>query len=147
MSPTQPSHSDPPPNAIAASEKLASVSRRERDGLIIAAIQGEIDISNATEIGRELTNMSNRALGLVVDLTEVDHLDSSGIALLYDLQVRLARRDQRLVVVAPINSAARRVLELTAFDKRATIEEDVDSATSAARSSVGNDEELQDDLT
>ncbi|MDQ6807643.1 MAG: STAS domain-containing protein [Actinomycetota bacterium] len=121
------------------SDLLASVSLREQDGLIIAAVCGEIDASNATEIGRELTDISNQALGLVVDLEQVGHLDSTGIAILYDLHVRLGRRGQSLAVVAPAGSAARRVLELTAFDTRAAIAEDLDSAVTAARS-IGSGE-------
>lgn len=118
-------------------DPLASMSRREEDGVIIAAVRGEIDASNAVEVGLELTDISNRALGLVVDLGQVGHIDSTGIALLSDLHVRLIRRGQSLVVVAPADGAARRVLELTAFDTRAAVADDVDRAVTIARSIGG----------
>jgi anti-sigma B factor antagonist len=130
---------------VPPSDPLASVSLREQDDLIIAAVVGEIDASNAKEIGRELTGISNHALGLVVDLEQVGHLDSTGIAILYDLHIRLDRRGQRLAVVAPAASAARRVLELTAFDTRAAIAEDLDGAVTAARSIGSGDPPLPDD--
>jgi anti-anti-sigma factor len=110
------------------------VTRREDDGLMIAIVEGEVDASNATEIGRELSDISNRALGLVVDLGRVGHLDSTGIALLYELHIRLGRRGQGLAVVAPAGGAARRVLELTAFDTRTSVTEDLDGAVAAVRS-------------
>jgi anti-anti-sigma factor len=120
------------------------VTRREEDGLVIAAVSGEVDASNATEIGRDLKDISNRAVGLVVDLGGVDHLDSTGIALLYDLHIRLDRRGQSLAVVAPTGGAARRVLELTAFDRRAAVVDDVDAAVSVARS-MSSDVRLPED--
>ncbi|HWC86073.1 MAG TPA: STAS domain-containing protein [Solirubrobacteraceae bacterium] len=126
------------------SDELASVTRREEDGLIIAAVKGEIDASNATHVGRELGDLSNRALGLVVDLSAVDYLDSTGIALLYELHIRLARRGQSLAVVAPAGGAPRRVLELTAFDTRAPVMEDVDAAVRAVRS-LSQDARLSQD--
>jgi anti-anti-sigma factor len=123
---------------MAASDRLASVTRSEDDGVVVASVRGEIDASNATEIGRELTDISNREIGLVVDLGEVGHLDSTGIALLYELHVRLGRRGQSLGVVAPAGGAARRVLELTAFDTRAPVTEDLDGAVAAVRSAGGD---------
>jgi anti-anti-sigma factor len=121
------------------SDPLAFVRRREEDGVIVATVHGEIDASNAVEIGRALTDISNQALGLVVDLGEVGYLDSTGIALLYDLHTRLDRRGQKLAIVAPARGAARRVLELTAFDTRTTVAEELDAALSAARASGGDE--------
>lgn len=138
MSPPTPPRSGRSPHVVPHSDRLASVSRSERDGLVIAAVRGEIDVSNATDIGRELTEVSNRALGLVVDLGQVGHLDSTGVALLYELHARLARRGQSLVVVAPVDGAARRVLELTAFDTLGAVADEIDAAVNRARS-IGGD--------
>jgi anti-anti-sigma factor len=141
--------STPPPSAseplAPASDPLATVTRREEDGVIIVTVQGEIDASNAAEVGRQLTDISNRELGLVVDLGQVGHLDSTGIALLYELHVRLGQRGQNLGVVAPAGSAARRVLELTAFDTRIAVTDDLDGAVAAVRSIGGGDPPPQRD--
>jgi anti-anti-sigma factor len=118
---------------------LASVSREERDAVVIVTVQGEIDVSNVAEIGSQLTEISNEPLGLVVDLSGVTHLDSAGIAMLYDLNARLDRRRLRLVVVAPPAAPVRRVLELTAFSRRARLADDVDAAIAAAAGSSGAD--------
>jgi anti-anti-sigma factor len=106
--------------------------------VIVAAVQGEIDISNAAQVGRELTEIPNEALGLVVDLGGVEYLDSAGIALLHELHLRLERRRQVLVVVAPADGAPRRVLELTAFDTRAAVTDEVDAAVAAVRGVGGS---------
>jgi anti-anti-sigma factor len=114
-------------------DRLASVSRHEQGGVSIASIGGEIDVSNVAQLGHELTEIPNHALGLVVDLTGVQYLDSAGISLLYELHLRLDRRGQVLVVVAPPAAAPRRVLELTAFNTRALLADDVPSAVATIR--------------
>jgi anti-anti-sigma factor len=121
----------------APTDRLASVTRDEQDGVVVAAVQGEIDVSNAAQLGHELTEVSNQALGLVVDLGQVSYLDSAAIALLYELHVRLERRGQRLVVVAPPAGAPRRVLELTALGTRATVVDELETAVATVRNAGG----------
>lgn len=122
----------------APTNRLASVSRQERDGVVVAALRGEIDVSNAAQLGHELTEISNHALGLVVDLCGVTYLDSAAIALLYDLHLRLERRAQVVVVVAPASGTPRRVLDLTAFTTRAELADDVNAAVDAIRRASGS---------
>jgi anti-sigma B factor antagonist len=117
-------------------DQLASVTRYEQDGVTVATLQGEIDVSNAAQIGRELTEVPNHSLGLVADLRAVRYLDSTAIALLYELHVRLERRGQGLAVVAPADGAPRRVLELTAFETRAPLADDLKAAVDAVRRGV-----------
>jgi anti-sigma B factor antagonist len=114
-------------------DQLASVSRLDRSGVIVATVRGEIDISNAAQVGSELTAISNSALGLVADLGAVEHLDSAGIAVLYELHLRLSRRGQHLVVVAPPGRAPRRVLELIAFDRQVELADELDAAVDTVR--------------
>jgi anti-anti-sigma factor len=116
---------------------LAAVSREEQGGVIVATVRGEVDVSNVTQIGRELMEIPNQALGLVVDLEHIDYLDSAGIALLYELHLRLERRGQALAVVAPRRGTPRRVLELTAFSARAVLVDEVDAAVATVQGAVG----------
>jgi anti-sigma B factor antagonist len=117
-------------------DQLASVTRHEQGGVIVATVRGEIDVSNATQIGRELTEVPNHLLGLVVDLGAVRYLDSTAIALLYELHIRLERRGQGLAVVAPADGAPRRVLAITAFETRAAVADHVEAAVAAVRQGV-----------
>ena len=132
--------SDPsasPGLAARHSDQPAWVDREERDRVIVAAVRGEIDLSNAAQLAREFFEIPNTALGLVVDIEAVDYLDSTAIALLYELLLRLERRGQHLVIVAPAGGSPRRVLELAAFDKQATLAEEVDAAVAAVRAAGG----------
>ncbi len=116
---------------MSGSRDLARVSVAERDRVTVATICGEVDISNAAEIEEALVALPNLALGLVVDLSGVGYLDSTGVSLLHGLALRLRRRSQRLIIVSPIDSPPRRVLELTGLPIRTPVLEDVGSALAA----------------
>ena len=109
------------------------------DGVVVAGISGEIDLSNATEITDALLGgVPNEALGLVIDLSNVSYLDSAGVRMLAELDHRLGWRAQALRVVAPETSRSRRVLVIAGLERVLSLETSVD----AARTSVeGSDPE------
>ena len=86
---------------------------RSEDDVVIAALRGEIDLANARAIGSLVAGaVPNDATGLVVDLSDVTYLDSSGVHLVFDLSERLVARQQRLALVVPETSRISRVLDL-----------------------------------
>ena len=91
---------------------LADLEFEITDRVVVAYVDGEIDMSNADELGNAFSlRLANDAVGLVVDLRKVDYLDSAGIHLLYALRERLDNRGQQLRLVvgaeAPISEALR----------------------------------------
>lgn len=61
----------------------ASVDAELRNGDAIVSLRGEIDISNADEVKRAIDKITAAGPTRVVfDLSKLDYLDSSGIALL-----------------------------------------------------------------
>ena len=108
------------------------------DGVVIASLSGEIDLSNATEITSALLGgVPNEALGLVIDLSEVSYLDSAGVRMLAELDHRLGWRAQVLRVVAPEASRSRRVLEIAGLERVLSIDITLDAArTNVQESSV-----------
>jgi anti-anti-sigma factor len=95
----------------------------EREGdVILATLAGEIDPSNARALAGELNEaVPNDAMAVVLDLADVQYLDSSGVQLLFELAERLASRQQRLAVAVPPDAPARRVLEIVALDGTAPV--------------------------
>jgi anti-anti-sigma factor len=95
----------------------------EREGqTVYAALAGEIDPSNARDLGRELTAaVPNDALAMILDLAEVEYLDSSGVQLIFELAERLDARQQKLAIAVPEGAPARRVLEIVALDGTAPV--------------------------
>jgi anti-anti-sigma factor len=127
------------PSAVSGAESmrapgdLAHVAIQDHDGVPVAAISGEVDISNVDDITRQLIALPNLAPGLVVDLRLVAYMDSTGISLLHDLAGRLRERSQQLIVVCPPGSPPRRVLELTGLITRTTVADDLAPAVQAMR--------------
>jgi len=93
---------------------LAQLQLEEENGVTIATVDGEIDLSNAAELEMAISHaVGNEAAGLVVDLANVDYLDSSGVTLLFNLARRVSRRQQDFVVVAPGEAHVREILTLS----------------------------------
>jgi anti-anti-sigma factor len=88
------------------------------DDVVVARIEGEIDLSNAQPIGNRLRELlTNRSVALIVDLGPTTYLDSSGIALIFGLFDELRRRQQVLHLVVPEGSQLTRVLGITGVDR------------------------------
>jgi anti-anti-sigma factor len=92
---------------------LAQLSTRIEENVVIACITGEVDLSNAADIGSALEgSVSQRTLGLVLDLSEATYIDSAGVHLLFRLGGRLTRRRQQLRVVVPDAAPIHKIVNL-----------------------------------
>lgn len=114
------------------SEELATLRIRERGDIVMAVVEGEIDLSNAPGLKGKLTAaVPNSAHGLLVDLTGLEFLDSSGVHMLYDVADRLATRQQRFAVVLEAGAPPRRAIELSGVEPAAWLFADRASALAA----------------
>ncbi len=92
---------------------LADFRSELQDGVLCAELQGEIDMSNAGELREHLSALTpNDALGMILDLSGVDYLDSAGIHMVYRLREGLRKRGQAFRVVVPPGSAVSDTLRL-----------------------------------
>jgi len=84
---------------------LATMHMETHGETTVARIVGEIDASNAGDFAGQLKDaLPNSALGLVVDLSETEYIDSSGVHMIFDLADALRRRQQILHLVVPTDS-------------------------------------------
>jgi anti-sigma B factor antagonist len=89
-----------------------------RGDVPIAGVDGEIDASNAGELGSELRDLvTNRSTHLVIDLGPTQYLDSAGINLLFSLGDELRSHQVVLRLVVDPESPISRMLALTGLDK------------------------------
>jgi anti-sigma B factor antagonist len=110
------------------------VSEAHGEGIVVARLEGEVDMSNAQSVGSRLRDLlTNRSAALVVDLGPTTYLDSSGIALLFALLDELQRRQQELHIVVPDGSQVRRVLEITGLDRAVPTHTTLEAALARAR--------------
>ena len=104
------------------------------EDVVVARITGEVDLSNASDVGDRIAEaIPNTALGLVVDLTATSYLDSSGVHLLFELAERLQRRQQQMRVAVPEGGAIRRVLRIVELDATVPISPSADDAVAQIR--------------
>ena len=97
--------------------KLAQLQFDEEDGVTIASVEGEIDLSNAAELEMAISHaVANEAVGLVVDLARSTIWTARGVTLLFNLSRRVSRRRQEFVVVVPGEAHVREILTLERRD-------------------------------
>ena len=112
-----------------AAAVLTSLSSQR--GFIVATVEGEIDISNSIELETELSHaVPNDARGLVLEVSDVSFIDSSGIRTLFDLAARLANHQQVLHLVLPDESPLLRTLLMLQIPAVMPVFPDLESATS-----------------
>jgi anti-sigma B factor antagonist len=81
------------------------------DGRLIRAV-GEVDLSTAAALRRELKAASMEADTVLLDLSDVTFIDSTGLHLLLEASHRSALTDCAFFVVRP-SEAVRRLIELS----------------------------------
>jgi anti-sigma B factor antagonist len=90
-----------------------AVERRSEDGVELVLVEGEVDIATASKLISVLNSSVAEAIkSVVVDLTHVGFMDSTGLALLINARRRLSLRRKGFAVVCP-PVQLRRVFEIT----------------------------------
>jgi anti-anti-sigma factor len=108
---------------------LADVQFSDREGVVVARVTGEIDLSNARLIENAIARAtSNQALGVILDVTALDYLDSAGIHLIYTLRENLWARGQSLRLVIAPQSPANDALRLAGVSQSIDIDTTLDAA-------------------
>ena len=76
------------------------------------AVRGEVDLAAVPDLEADLEAAIRESVGaLVVDLTDVSFIDSSGLQVLLRARALLGRADRALVLICP-HGRVRRVFEL-----------------------------------
>ncbi len=104
----------------------------EQSGRIVVALSGEIDMEEAPKVRRALLDSMKRKRDILVDLSQVTYIDSSGIASLIE-GLQAARKQKNDLVLVSVSQRARRVLELARLDKVFTIHVDLATALAAVK--------------
>lgn len=108
-----------------------SIEERERGEWLIVAVAGEIDLLTAPALRERLISaIDGGADRLVLDLSAVGFIDSSGLGTLIAAHKRLREREGEFIIVATAR-AILSVLTLTGLDKVFTVVADVERAVGA----------------
>ena len=104
-------------------------------GVAVIGLTGDVTAACETELMdayREAGRSDVR--GIVLDFSELDYMNSSGIGLLVTLLVR-AKREGRQVSAYGLSDHYRQIFELTRLDEVISVHDDEERAVAAARTS------------
>jgi anti-sigma B factor antagonist len=107
------------------------VSTEEQDGRILIKVAGELDLASAPRIEEALRAAEEKGPALLVlDLRELDFMDSTGLRAILAADARAREADRRVAVVQG-NENIRRVFEVTRLYDRVEIVDDPDEVSGA----------------
>ena len=87
----------------------------------VVSLRGEIDASTAPRLGSRLFGLADEGIrGVVVDLSEVTFMDSTGIGVLLNALRHFASRHMQMVLVCPTEQVMR-PFEITGLSRHLTI--------------------------
>jgi anti-anti-sigma factor len=106
------------------------------DGVVRVSISGELCASDCPEARDALRKATSRpeALAVLLDLTELDFVDCSGLRCLIEAAHALKARDGQEMIVVGCGIQVKRVLAATGFDRAMRVVHSLDAAMDRARS-------------
>lgn len=115
------------------------VSSEQLDGGIHAlTVRGELDMNTAPELEGALEQaLADDGASIVLDLSECEFIDSTGIALIVRTWQRLDERDEGRLALCCINHQVRRLLDITGVEDSIPMHEQRDAALAELRDRRG----------
>ncbi|MBL4616042.1 MAG: STAS domain-containing protein [Magnetovibrio sp.] len=106
------------------------ISISEQDGVQVVAVCGEVDLSTSPQVREALLGCIKGGSSVVVNLSAVSYIDSSGVASLVEA-FQTAKSKGLGFALAQISETPMRVLKLARLDQVFVIHDTVDEAVSA----------------
>jgi anti-sigma B factor antagonist len=105
--------------------EILDVKTEDRDGLVHMALVGELDLSSVAKVDEALRRVEAAAPPtLVVDLSKLTFLDSTGLRCIVTADER-ARDEGRRMVIVRGPDAVQRVFAITRLEERLEMVDDV----------------------
>ena len=98
---------------------------QDAGGAAVVTLSGDVDLESSPRVRSALLDCVKSKPSVVVDMSAVAYIDSSGVASLVEA-FQTARKSGTRFVLAEVSEAALRVLELARLDKVFTIIESVE---------------------
>jgi anti-sigma B factor antagonist len=107
--------------------QILDVETEDRDGLVRVALKGELDLSTVGKVQDELTRVEAGSPSvLVLDLSRLTFLDSTGLRCLVTADQRAREQNRRLVIVRG-PEAVQRVFTITRLEDHLEMVDDAES--------------------
>ena len=89
---------------------------KEEGGYVVLGLEGEVDLSCSPEARKHILDVLDKGKDLLVDLSNVSYIDSSGVASLVE-GYQTAKKSGRKFGLVGVSDAAMSVLKLARLDK------------------------------
>ena len=109
-------------------EDTMKIGTETKSGAIILAPEGDIDLAHSPTLRSSLRQaQAGKPQRLIVDLAQVDYMDSSGVATLVEA-LQTARRNTTKMVLCCMKDRVRSIFEIARLDTVFTIVDSRDAA-------------------
>jgi anti-sigma B factor antagonist len=106
------------------------------EGIRILTVRGELDMNTAPQLEKKLEEVSSEDALIMVDLSECEFIDSTGIALIVRAWQRIDReagKGRGRFILRCGNHQVRRLLKLTGVESTISMHEERDAALAELR--------------
>jgi anti-anti-sigma factor len=93
-----------------------SISTSEHDGRAVIVLRGELDLATAPRFEEVVDERLNAGLDVIVDVRELQFMDSSGLRVLVAAHARTANGQRFLIVRPPAGGAIQKVLAIAGLE-------------------------------
>jgi anti-sigma B factor antagonist len=83
-----------------------SISISDRDGRAVVVIRGELDLATAPDLEAAIQERLDDGQDVVVDLRELEFMDSTGLRVLVAAHAHVEGTEQRFLIVRPLPGAS-----------------------------------------
>ena len=105
-----------------------SISTSDRGGRAVVLVRGELDLATAPELEQVVTEHLDAGEEVVVDLRELEFMDSTGLRVIVSADGRAREEDRSLRLVRG-PEAVQRIFRVTRLDERLEIGDDPEALT------------------
>jgi anti-sigma B factor antagonist len=106
------------------------IAVERHDGAVVVRLGGELDLYNAPKLREALLDAAKQSpQRLVLDLSEVEFIDSTALGAL--IEARASLPDRRGLLLAAPGLETRRALQVSGLDRHLPVHDTVDEALSA----------------
>ena len=106
----------------------ATFLSHRRDGVPVLEARGEFDIGNVGDLREAIKKAIEDSDVLILSLVSVSYLDSSALGVLIGASRMATTQRRKILIVAPRDTAAGKLLRIAAIDQIAPVFESADDA-------------------
>ena len=110
-----------------------SIGTAQEQGVAVIDVDGDLDMAAVEDVDAALAEALGGGTPIVVDLTDVSFIDSTGMRTMIDARRRSRDLGVPMVCVCPSNAAVWRLLEMTGTTGFFEVQETRAEAVAAAR--------------